>query len=220
MEKEIFTLGQFILKYKTPQSLMNEFNKTYDNRKKLQLKNANRVLVGKIKNEFTLYDSHQDSEHTRCNHLSPEAYKWFISVFKDYLDTLQSRKVAINLSFVWINEMKSGEYNPVHYHSSSISFVGLSSVLILKLPKNRGKEYSPGVPGSKPTNGALEFINNNVGQFSNLTMKPDLAVGDMYVFPYDLRHAVYPFNSPNNEKRRTLAANADTIPIHIQSRLK
>ena len=129
MEKEIFTLGQFILKYKTPQSLMNEFNKTYDNRKKLQLKNANRVLVGKIKNEFTLYDSHQDSEHTRCDHLSPESYKWFMSVFKDYLDTFSPYKVGINLSFVWINEMKSGEYNPVHYHSSSISFSNRTEVL-------------------------------------------------------------------------------------------
>jgi len=46
-----------------------------------------------------------------------------------------------------------------------------------------------------------------------------LAVGDMYVFPYDLRHTVYPFNS-TNEKRRTLAANADTIPFGLVPSLK
>jgi len=212
MNKEIFSLGQRVLKYKTPQALMDEFNKTFDNRKKLQLKNTNKnFYMGEIKNEFTLYDSHHDSEHTRCNHLSPESYKWLMSVFKDYLDTVSLYKVGINLSFIWVNEMKSGEYNPVHYHTSSISFIGLSSVMILKLPKNRGKEYSPG------TNGALEFISDSVGQFSKLTMKPDLAVGDMYVFPYDLRHTVYPFNS-TNEKRRTLTANADTIPIGILNR--
>ena len=219
MKKEIFSLGQYVVKYKTPQALMDEFNKTFDNRKKLQLQSANRMLIGKIKNEFTLYDSHHDSEHTRCNHLSRESYKWFMDVFKDYLDTFSPYKVGINLSFVWVNEMKSGEYNPVHYHSSKISIMGLSSVMILKLPKNRGKEYSPGTPGSPRTNGALELIGNNMGQFSKISMVPDLAVGDMYIFPYDLRHTVYPFNSPN-EKRRTLAANADTLPIDIQSRLK
>jgi len=219
MKKEIFRLGQYILKYKTPQELMNEFNKTFDNRKKLQLQNANKMLVGKIKNEFTLYNSYQDSECNSCNHLTPKSHNWLMSVFKDYIDTLSLVKVGISLSSVWVNEMKSEEYNPVHTHSSPISFIGLSSVMMLKLPKNKGKEYSPGPPGSTPTNGALEFINNSVGQFSNFSFKPDLAVGDMYVFPYDLRHTVYPFNS-TNEKRRTLAANADTIPFGLVPSLK
>ena len=218
MKKEVFPIGQYILKYTTPPEFVEEFNKTFDNRKKLQLQTANKKLVGKIKDEFTLYDSHQDSEHTRCDHLSPESYKWFMSVFKDYLDTFSPYKVGINLSFVWVNEMKANEYYPVHYHSSPISFMGLSSVLILKLPKTRGKEYSPGTPGSPSTNGALEFIGNNMGQFSKISMMPNLAVGDMYIFPYDLRHTVYPFNG-TNDKRRTLAANADTVPVSIQSRL-
>jgi len=57
-----------------------------------------------------------------------------------------------------------------------------------------------------------------MGQFSKISMMPNLAVGDMYIFPYDLRHTVYPFNG-TNDKRRTLAANADTVPVSIQSRL-
>jgi len=219
MKKEIFNLGQYVIRYKAPQEIVNDINKTFDNRKNLQLKNANRMLAGKIKNEFTLYDSFQSEERTRCNYLSPQSHDWLIKIFKDYLDTLSSSKVGINLSFVWVNEMKSGEYNPVHYHSSAVSFTGLSSVMILKLPKNLGKEYSPGPPGSTPTNGALEFISSSTGQFCNFTLKPTLAVGDMYVFPYDLRHTVYPFNN-NKEKRRTLAANADTFPIGIKPMLK
>ena len=47
-----------------------------------------------------------------------------MDVFKDYLDTFSPYKVGINLSFVWVNEMKSGEYNPVHYHSSKIFYDG------------------------------------------------------------------------------------------------
>ena len=52
MKKVMFNLGQYIIKYKTPKEIMNEINKTFDDRKNLQLKNANRMLAGKIKNEF------------------------------------------------------------------------------------------------------------------------------------------------------------------------
>ena len=38
--------------------------------------------------------------------------------------------------------MRAGEYNPMHFHRSAKSDVGLSSVLVLKRPETYGKEYS------------------------------------------------------------------------------
>jgi hypothetical protein len=38
--------------------------------------------------------------------------------------------------------------------------------------------------------------------------QPPMDLRDFYVFPYDMRHCVYPFNG-TNETRRTLAANCD-----------
>jgi len=41
-------------------------------------------------------------------------------------------------------------------------------------------------------------------------------VGDFFIFPYDMRHCVYPFNGP--ETRRTLAANCDVQYNPIKNR--
>jgi len=40
---------------------------------------------------------------------------------------------------------------------------------------------------------------------------------DFYVFPYDMRHTVYPFNG-TTETRRTLAANCDVQFDPIKNR--
>ena len=50
--------------------------------------------------------------------------------------------------------------------------------------------------------------------FANVDYQPNVKERDFYIFPYDMRHCVYPFNGP--EWRRTLAANMDVEynPIH------
>jgi len=40
---------------------------------------------------------------------------------------------------------------------------------------------------------------------------------DFYIFPYDMRHCVYPFNG-TTETRRTLAANCDVQFDPIKNR--
>ena len=44
-----------------------------------------------------------------------------------------------------------------------------------------------------------------------------LCIGDFYVFPYDMRHCVYPFNG-TKEKRRTLVCNCDVDYNPVTSR--
>jgi hypothetical protein len=109
--------------------------------------------------------------------------------------------------------MKANEYNPVHVHQGSI-FTGLSSVMILKLPKNYGLEYSA---LDKPQNGKLQLLGSSSGQFANVDYQPDLKERDFFIFPYDMRHTVYPFNS-TDEVRRTLAANCDVDYNPINNR--
>ena len=45
---------------------------------------------------------------------------------------------------------------------------------------------------------------------------PQSKIGDFYVFPYDMRHCVYPFNGPG--MRRTLAANMDVHYDPVKNR--
>ena len=102
---------------------------------------------------------------------------------------------------------------PVHIHQGKL-FTGLSSVMILKLPKETGVEYSA---EDKPMNGRLQIIGAAAGQFSKTDYSPEMKIGDFYVFPYDMRHCVYPFNG-TKETRRTLVCNVDVDYNPVASR--
>ena len=61
-----------------------------------------------------------------------------------------------------------------------------------------------------------EFLGSASGQFVKADYSPKMKIGDFYVFPYDMRHTVYPFNGPG--MRRSLAANMDVEYDPIRSR--
>ena len=100
--------------------------------------------------------------------------------------------------------MKAGEYNPIHIHQGTI-FTGLSSVMILNLPKDMGPEYAR---EDIPMNGKLQILGSAAGQFVKSDFSPNIEERDFYIFPYDMRHCVYPHTNPI-AIRRTLAANMD-----------
>jgi len=86
--------------------------------------------------------------------------------------------------------------------------------MVLKLPSTFGEEYSC---ERVPQNGKLQILGAANGQFAKIDYQPPLELGDFYVFPYDMRHVVYPFNG-TKETRRTLAANCDVKYNPIKDR--
>ena len=118
----------------------------------------------------------------------------------------------MHLNSVWVNNMFQHEYNPVHVHQGTM-YTGLSSVMILKLPESYGVEYSS---PEAPQNGKLQILGSSSGYFANVDYQPILEERDFFVFPYDVRHCVYPFNGPG--MRRTLAANCDVQYDPIKNR--
>ena len=207
MNRDVSVLGQAIIKYNTPQHILDEVNKAFDERELRELPATNKFLAGKIKSEFTLYHNEMDDPSRNFNTLSTKTLDWFQEKFQDYLGIVEKKSVTIRLGSIWVNEMYANEYNPIHTHSSKFSKIGLSSVMILKLPSTYGEEYSR---PDDPLNGQLQFVGNSGGQFSFTDLRPDVVVGAFYVFPYDMRHTVYPFNT-TKEHRRTLAANVDVF---------
>ena len=99
--------------------------------------------------------------------------------------------------------MFENEYNPVHVHQGSL-FTGLSSVMILKLPQSFGVEYSS---PDAPQNGRLQILGSTNGQFANIDYQPDIKERDFFIFPYDMRHCVYPFNGEFLSKVSTRIIN-------------
>jgi hypothetical protein len=197
-------LGQTVLRYEAPLDIYNTINRIYETRRH-ELPRANPQLVGKIVNEHSLFfDGPPNNKMHPHNFLPDDVRRWFHTVMQHYLDWNKVKGYSIHLNSIWINEMKANEYNPVHIHQGSL-YTGLSSVMVLKLPKDTGVEYSA---SERPLNGALQILGNSSGQFCNTDYGPPLKERAFYVFPYDMRHCVYPFNS-TNEIRRTLACNMD-----------
>jgi hypothetical protein len=206
-------LGQSILRYEVPLDIFTTINSIYQNNFDT-LDPANKQLVGKIQNEHSLfYGGKDESKMKNHNKLTSDVLKYFMDMFRHYLNWNKIRDYELHLNSIWVNEMKEHEYNPVHIHRGTL-FTGLSSVMILSLPSTYGKEYSN---EEVPQNGKLQILGSASGQFAKIDFQPSLKVRDFFIFPYDMRHCVYPFNS-TNETRRTLAANCDVQFDPIKNR--
>ena len=205
-------LGQSVLKYQVPLDMYTVINKIYEERRH-ELYPANKQLVGKIENEHSLFfDGLPNNKMQPHRYLPDDVMTWFKKKFEHYLNWNKVRGYKMHLNSCWINEMKEHEYNPVHVHQGTL-YTGLSSVMILKLPQQTGVEYSA---QDNPINGKLQILGNSSGQFCNSDYAPDTQERDFYIFPYDVRHGVYPFNGP--EKRRTLSFNCDVEYDPIKNR--
>ena len=205
-------LGQSVLRYQVPLDVYNIINNIYET-KYSELKPANKQLVGKIEKEHSLFFNGEDgSKMTRHNHLPNNVMQWFESKFKHYLEWNKVNQYDLHFNSIWVNTMFEHEYNPVHVHQGSL-FTGLSSVMILKLPESYGVEYSS---PNQPQNGRLQILGSANGHFANVDYQPEIKERDFYIFPYDMRHCVYPFNGPGF--RRTLAANMDVEYNPIKNR--
>ena len=213
MNFDFIFLGQSVLRYKVPLEIFVGLNEIYDTQKK-HLPNASKQLAGKIPDEVSLFYAGPNNKkmHTH-SYVSEDILKWFYSTFNHYLQWNKIGDFRMDINSIWVNEMKAGDYNPVHIHQGKL-FTGLSSVMILKLPKDFGPEIAR---PDQPMNGRLQILGNASGQFVKADYSPKMTIGDFYIFPYDIRHVVYPFTN-KKAKRRTLVCNTDVEYNPVDSR--
>ena len=213
MQFESVFLGQSVIKYQVPLEIFVGLNEIYEHNKK-HLPNANKQLAGKIPDEASLFYSGPPNNKMRSHsYISEDILKWFYSIFDHYLKWNKIQEYTLDINSIWVNEMKAGDYNPVHLHQGKL-FTGLSSVMILKLPKDMGPELAR---PDQPMNGQLQILGSATGQFVKADYSPEMKIGDFYIFPYDMRHVVYPFTN-KKEKRRTLVCNVDVSYNPVTSR--
>ena len=212
MKHNFIYLGQIVVKLQVPVDVFKVINHVYE-QKFDQLPSASEQLVGKIEKENSLfYSGRNETWMKRHNFLPRDVLVWFKSAMEKYIELSAVKEANLELRSIWVNEMKENEYNPVHIHTGDIA-TGLSSVMILKLPKDCGQEISA---PNNPQNGKLQILGSASGQFAHIDYEPILKERDFYIFPYDMRHCVYPFTGP--ETRRTLAANCDVAYNNVKSR--
>ena len=213
MDFSFVFLGQSVLKYQVPLEVFVGLNELYETQKK-HLPNASKQLAGKIPDEVSLFYAGPTNKRMHAHsYVSEDTLKWFYSVFDHYLKWNKIIDYNMDINSIWVNEMKVGDYNPAHIHQGKL-FTGLSSVMILKLPKDMGPEIAR---PDQPMNGRLQILGNTAGQFAKIDYAPKVKIGDFYIFPYDMRHLVYPFTN-KKAKRRTLSCNVDVSYDVVASR--
>ena len=107
----------------------------------------------------------------------------------------------------WINYMRQHEFNPLHVHDGTLSVVAFIDV-----PEEIDKEREQWVDKTNTFSaGMLEFVHAksffNAG-YAKVTPK----TGDLYMFPADLGHCVYPFQS--DVTRISMSYNIFDLQFH------
>ena len=216
-----FPFGPPIGYAELPKELVNDFNKGCDDIIKdeelTKSSDHSHALVGQVEQELLISAD-----------LINKWGKWFGSQVQAYVSgyfnhlyvpeqniipadksiALQSiSKIQINVKSAWYIRSFAGDYNPVHTHTNC----ELTCVGFLKVPdlskerkkKGSNQKYSPG--------GALEIL-SSVGVtdsfFENDRYAFTPKVGNWYLFPANIRHAVYPFKCDG--ERRSFSINMNT----------
>ena len=186
--KHIHVFGRTLVKYEVPQMLIDEINKLYDTHQK-DLADSGAKLAGRLANEKTMNSVLKDS-------LPLATLDLFVLDYYKTLASLNQIPVAYEKYSIiecWVNEMTSGEYNPIHIHNDGL---GSSSILFLKIPefKKEGVKHP-----HKFRDGQTGFI------YENVTTMVQPKVGDLYLFEAKHQHFVNPFKS--DTPRRSLSFN-------------
>tara|TARA_B110000902_G_scaffold207518_1_gene236537 strand:+ start:291 stop:905 length:615 start_codon:yes stop_codon:yes gene_type:complete len=137
----------------------------------------NDQLVGEIKHEYALVFSDADSS------------EWVDFVWEKTIEFYNKTPITPNhtnllknasLGQPWINYSYAGNFNPMHIHTGSLSYI-----IYVDIPDNIRDNYKNGYSQTK---GILELSYNN----SQVHVSP--RTGDMIIFPSNVYHGVYPFD--------------------------
>lgn len=153
----------------------------------------NETLAGHIKHEFELKDCTYELEPF----VKDMAHYWHID------NNIEGSRLY-NLENTWVNFQSKHEFNPMHGHGGTLSFV-----IWIKIPydlKTEEKVFPEPNGGYKTSK--FEFLYNNVlGNLTGMALDVDKSFeGTIYMFPASLQHCVYPFYT-SDEYRISVSGN-------------
>jgi len=177
---------------KIPKKIVMKINNEVDNilkdKSKIKKSDYSKKLVGEVKQELELSK----------NFVNKYLINFLKINVKNFIKQSSKKNIKnIQLKNLWVVRQFKNEYNPIHYHSGSISGVGY-----LKMPKNltKGKKKTK-------TNGTIDFIHGSRSLLNKSIFNHKPKVGDMIIFPNYLMHTAYPFNVDG--ERRSFSFNLE-----------
>jgi hypothetical protein len=162
-------------------------------------------LAGNIVNQRTAVLQ----PNTFVHYIHPHIKEYVDENFKRYGDREPPDSISYDLgNGPWINYQKKHEFNPIHVHDGV-----LSAVIFIDIPEEIEKEHVFWEDKTNcPSPGMLEFVYGPKSFMSNGSYKVTPKTGQMYIFPADLKHCVYPFTS--DVTRITMSFNIFDLQFH------
>lgn len=191
--------GSTIAKSVLPLNLMKEFQEDLkqirEDKDKAKNHDWGNQLIGQVHGEYLI---------------TPEVMlKWkelfFDPIISGYTNGhyKDSKIESIKITSAWYVVQKPGDYNPCHTHvtytnkekGADLSCVGYLTIPDAMKPNKNAKEHDD-------TSGNLEFLEGSENMFFDANYKVLPEVRDWYLFPSNLRHTVYKFDSDNKDDER------------------
>lgn len=169
---------------------VERYLESFDTRRALRY---NEQLAGNLEHEYVLP-------------LNEQFEPWLYEMAAAYRTIYQFRcKERFKLDKLWINIQKKHEFNPMHFHYGSLSFVTW-----IKIPYRLYDELN--MPNVKASNlkcaSMLHFLyNHHNGRQELINIPVDQHwQGYALMFPADLQHGVYPFYT-SDDYRVSISGN-------------
>ena len=197
-----------------PQYVVDNYNEYCDkiiaDKKLSEAYDYSNQLAGNVKQEFLIDGGFIEGEKNLNNiilllakrMLDPHLKGEGDNIQLSYLKNSPKRSININMAEItgtellsmWCVSQYAGDFNPLHVHSGD-----LSGVLYLKVPPGLAAEREK--EDHHPAVGDIQFIAGTGQSFCSNNIQFAPKVGDLYLFPSWLHHTVYPFRTPNEERR-------------------
>ena len=174
--------GPYVMKTKVPDYIIKKLKSEGKKAKT----SYNHSLAGHLNNQF-LYP--------------PKIQQWFYKEIQPILNAyrdghckyhgIENLEVELAFDDLWVNYMKSGDFNPAHTHGGDYSFV-----LFLDIPKKLLQEQKDYVGTSaKPGMLMFEYTTQARPRWATTGTIVQPQPGDFFMFPALLQHWVCPFKS-------------------------
>tara|TARA_R110000772_G_scaffold232192_1_gene343405 strand:- start:352 stop:966 length:615 start_codon:yes stop_codon:yes gene_type:complete len=137
----------------------------------------NESLAGEIKHEYNLEFSESD-DTTWIDFIKSKLLQFYnkTPITPNHKNLIKTA----NIGQPWINYSYAGDFNPLHMHPASLSYI-----IYVDIPDNVRDNYKNSYSQTK---GVLQLTYNN----TQIHVSP--RTGDMIVFPSSVFHCVYPFD--------------------------